>query len=1134
MYFFATIRFLLLGLSVSLLFQARGQSSVLQSGNWYEVAVRERGVYKITYDQFKNMGFDTRVDPRKIKIFGNVGGMLPQANDISRPIDLTQNAIYVFGEHDGSFDKGDYILFFAEGPDRVQYDVQREIFAYEKNLYDDKNFYFITVGDDNGNRITVNPSLIGNFPIVQQYDDYVYHEIDEYNVLKSGREWFGERFDINAQHTFSLDISGVIENSPIKVVSDVMGQSYGTSSVNLFWNNTLIVNQAIPPIPNTQYGIKGVHKRDTVSFNANTVAAVATASQEIKYQFSRAASGSSAAYLDFFLLNVRRSLVLSEHQTLFRSRESLSQSISTYRISGVSNECLIWNITLAENPQQQDYTLQGDVAQFSSTSDQLQEYIIFDDEVPSPELVGKIQNQNLRGSPATNLIIITHPDFLTEAQRLAMHRQQHNMWTTTVVTPDQIFLEFSSGRQDVTAIRDFVKHLYDKNSDALKSILLMGKGSYDYKDRIERNTNFVPTYESRNSLAPLATYSSDDYFAFLENDEGNWGEFPTQNHTLDVGVGRLPVKTLAEAKSVVDKIIYYDTHKNGYGRWRKDIAFVGDDGNNADNFTSSHQSQANAMAESIELSYPEFDTKKIFLGKYVKTVKPNGETIPEAGQDVVNRFDRGSLIINFTGHGNEKQWTDEKIFSDLEIDALENKHYPFLVTATCEFGRQDDPMVVSSAELSVLHQNGGAIGLVTTARPVNAGTNFVLNQEFYSALFQKQGSRYGTLGEVFRNTKNNSMSGVANRNFSLLADPSMTLAMPSESIAVTSMTTATGSDTLKALSTVTLKGEIQNESGMLIDDFNGILEFTLFDKEVEFVTIGKNNPAFQYNEWYNALYRGKASVTNGAFEFQFVVTKNVVYEIGQGKLSLYAFDPNSLRDASGASLSFKIGGTEADIAEDNTSPTVELFMGDTTFVSGGLVNTDAMLIVNLEDDSGINISGYGIGNGLVAYLDGEQAYILNDYYEAYMDDFTKGSVHFPIKGLSPGRHSITVKVWDTHNNPGQATIEFVVTDGENLVIETLGNFPNPFETETSIFFTHNRSGDDLQAQLVIYSASGMQLKTYEFDIPASSYRVDLGQINDLYDFGKKLPGGLYLAHLAVRSLTNGSKNERVTKLIVVN
>jgi hypothetical protein len=1128
---------LLIALSLVIIPQAYGQStlSVLRSGKWFKVAVSERGVYKITHDQFRQMGFDSQTDPRKIKLFGNVGGMLPQAISLSRPIDLHENAIYVSGESDGSFDKEDFILFFAEGSDRVQFDPIRGIFSYENNLYSEKNFYFLTVGEEDGIRINVRPTLPGSYPIVQQYDDYVYHELDQHNILASGREWFGERFDLNVQQTFNVEIDGILENSTIKMVSDVMGQSYGTSSFSLYWNNTLIGDQPLPPVPNTQYGTKGVHKRDTIALNSTLVGAGTTAAQAIKYQFSKAASGASNAYLDFFLLNVKRVLKLSGHQTAFRSLQSLEQPVTSYKIAAAPDNALIWNITKPYEPQLQEYTRQDNDVLFSSESDQLHEYIVFDNQIPSPELIGEIANQNVRALNTPQLLIITHQDFISEAERLAAHREQHNALNTEVVTPDQIYNEFSSGRQDVTSIRDFIRVLDAENPEVLKAVLFMGKGSYDYKDRIQNNTNFVPTYESRNSLSPLATYSSDDFFAFLEPGEGNWGESPVQNHTLDIGVGRLPVKTLEEAKNVVDKIIYYDTNKKAFGRWRKDIAFVGDDGNNSDNFTSSHQSQANSMAESIESGYPQFDTKKIFLGKYEKTVRPNGETIPEANKDILKRFDQGSLIINFTGHGNETQWTDEKIFSDSEIEVLENKLYPFLVTATCEFGRQDDPTVVSSAELSVLHKKGGAIGLVTTARPVNAGTNFVLNQEFYTALFQKESSRYGTVGEVFRNTKNNSMSGVSNRNFSLLADPSMTLALPSSSISVTEIKTITGSDTLKALSTVHLRGEIQDESGVLIEGFNGTLEFTLFDKEVDFVTIGKNNPSFKYDEWYNALYRGKASVVNGQFDFEFVLTKNIAYQVGTGKLSLYASDPEHKNDASGASSAFKIGGTEPNVSSDVTAPAISIFMGDTTFVSGGIVNTNSTLIVNLSDASGINISGYGIGNALVAYLDdGDEPFILNDYYEAYMDDFTKGTVIFPMRGLSPGRHSLTVKAWDTHNNPGQATIEFIVTDGENIVIETLGNFPNPFQSETSIFFTHNRSGDDLHAMLTVYSANGTQLKTYEFEIPASSYRVDLGEINDLYDFGKKLPAGLYLARLAVRSLTNGSKNERVTKLIVVN
>jgi len=1131
-----TIRLLLAGFLAIHISVCGAQSSVLQSGTWYKLGVEKHGVYKITYDQFKKMGFDPAAsNPRKIKIYGNEGGMLPQPNSTIRPKDLVENAIFVSGEADGSFDKDDFILFFAQGPDRVQYDVPRKVFAYESNLYDKKNFYFITLSSDDGKRIVTAENIPGNFPLVQQFDDYVYHEADEYNELKSGREWFGERYDLVTEYAYRFDVSGVVDNSTVTLVSDVMAQSFNGSSFQLSFNNTPIGEQVVPLISNTQYSVKGRHKRDTIEVDANAVAAPGKSTQEIRYQYIKASSGRSVGFLDFLLVNFTRTLALYGDQTIFRSVVSLGQATSQYRVNDAAENCFIWDVTNPSEASQQTYTLQAGVASFSTSSEVLREFIIFNAKTPSPELIGKVTNQNLHGLAAANLIIVAHPQFRAEAQRLAEHRQAHNNWTTVVVTPEEIFNEFSSGRQDVTAIRDFVKFMYDKNPTTLKSLLIIGKGSYDYKDRMPNNTDFVPTYESRNSLAPLETYSSDDYFAFLEEDEGNWGESPVQNHTLDIGVGRLPVKTAGEAQQVVDKIIAYDTNKKNYGRWRKDIVFVADDGSTSDGFSSTHQLQANTMAEAMESINPEFDTKKIFLGTYTKTVKPNGEVIPEANKAITGWFDRGSLVINYTGHGSEKLLADEKVFTEVDIEELENKLYPFLVTATCEFGRQDDPSIISSAELSVIHPNGGAIGLVTTARPVNSPTNFLLNQEFYAALFQKESNRYINLGEVFKRTKNNSISGVANRNFSLLADPSMTLALPSNTIAVTELKTANGSDTLKALSTVIVKGEIQDETSARIDTFSGTLEATLFDKEVESVTIGKNDPPYKFKEWTNALYRGKASVIDGVFEFQFIVPKNLAYEVGKGKLSLYASDTEQQRDASGATSEFTVGGSEKDPAVDNTSPTVKLFMGDTTFINGGVTSPNTTLIAKLEDASGINISNYGIGNTLIAVLDNEdEVYVLSDYFESETDDFTKGWVYFPLANLNPGKHSITVKAWDTYNNPAQATIDFLVTDGQVLVIESLGNTPNPFQNETNLFFTHNRSGDDLQAQLHIYSATGQEMKTYDFDIPASPYHVDLLEINGLNDFGKKLPGGVYLARLAVRSLTNGSKSERVTKLIVVN
>ena len=1115
-----------------------GQSSVLRTGSWYKVAVANQGVYKITYDQLKKMGFDAgSIDPRKIRLYGQRGGMLPQPNATTRPYDLIEHAIFVAGEADGAFNSGDYILFYAQGPDRVAFDVTRSIFAYEANLYSEQNFYFITVGDAEGKRIATQTSVSGDFPVVDKYNDFVYHEVDSYNELHSGREWFGEQFDLTSENTFDLTIPGIAENTDIRLVSDVMGQSFSSSSFKVYFNNTQIVEQVVPIIFNTQYGVKGAHKRDTVTFSSSTVSAPAASKQQIKYQFLKASSGASKGFLDFFLVSFQRKLALYGDQTIFRSAVSLAQVTSRYTVASATDKCMIWDVSDAYTPAQQQYTLQGEIASFSTATNSLREFVIFNDAVPSPELIGKVDNQDLHGMPTPQVLIITHPDFQDAALRLAQHRSSHSNVTVSVVPVDNVFNEFSSGRQDITALRDLIKHLYDKSSGTLQNVLLFGRGSYDYKDRVADNTNFVPTYESRNSLSPLETYSSDDYLGFMGLDEGYWNETSgaTQSHTLDIGIGLLPVKDLTEANHVVDKIIYYDTHKSTYGTWRKKIVFVADDGNNADGFTSDHQSQANSLAETLEADKPRFDTRKIFLGTYTKTVAPNGETIPEANKAIIEDFDRGSLIINYTGHGSEQVWADERVLTDKDIDALDNKLYPFLVTATCEFGRHDDPSDISSAELTVLREQAGSIGLVTTARPVNSTTNFALNRAFYNAVFTPDGAAYPSLGKAYLQTKNNSISGVANRNFSLLADPSQTLAIPTSTVVITAMQTASGSDTLKALSSVHVEGHLENASGTIASDFNGTLEATLFDKQAEFVTVGKNNPAFTFKQWYNALFRGKASVRNGAFQFDFVVPKNISYETGPGKMSLYASMPSEGKDASGAYADFRIGGSETNAPTDNTPPTLQLYMGDTTFVNGGLVTPNTTLLARVEDASGVNISNYGIGNTMVAVLDNdEQVFVLNEYYSANTDDYTKGWINFPVKGLAPGRHRITVKVWDTYNNPAQAVIDFIVTDGEQLVIESFGNYPNPCAGETTFFFTHNRSGDDLETHLEIYRTTGEIVQQYDIPVVTSPYLVNLLEINDLTNNGKKLQPGLYLARLIVRSLTNGSKNEQVAKLIVVN
>jgi hypothetical protein len=1097
------------------------QSSVLSEGIWVKIPVSKTGVYKITQAQLRSAGIDVdKLDPRTIKLYTNPGGMLPQSNAAARPIDLIESAIIVQGESDGVFNNNDQILFYAQGADSYTYKLNKQVFYYEHNLYADKNYAFVTFGGALGKRIQVaeNPEATTD---VNVYQDVIHHELTRTNILQSGREWFGERFEHNAEQTISLNIEGIVAGSSLKLVSDVVAYSLAGSSFNVKVNDQEIATQFIDAVPNTEYGIKARHKRDTFLLNANTVGVTDRATQRITYRFARNGSAIAYGHLDFLNLHITRKLAIYNNQVSFRSIQSLNQPTSRFILEKANSNTQVWNVTDPAAIKQQVVQNNGSTVSFTANTTSLLEFFAFNQPLNAETLI-RIQNQDLRGTTALHLLIVTDDQLKSEADRLATHRSAHSGIVVKVATVNQIFNEFSGGRPDVSAIRDYAKLLRDKYPQTFKSLLIFGKGTYDYKNIFPNNTNRVFAYTSRNSLSPLETYSSDDFYGLLDNNEGEWRECFSCNETLDIAVGRLPIKETAQAKIIVDKIINYETKPDLQGSWQNRIAFVADDGD-----FNVHQAQADLLAAQVEDIHTSiFNAEKTYIDNYHQISRPVGQISPDAMVAIENAFDKGALIINYTGHGNEYQWAQEKVFDTLMIRDLRNEQLPFLVTATCEFGRHDEVNIRSAAEIILLREKHGVIGLVTTARPVNSSTNFDLNKAFYEALLQRENGAFRTLGEIFKDTKNNSTSGVANRNFSLLGDPSMHLAFPQAAIKIESITTDQDVSTLQALSRVTIRGYVEGSANQADENFNGIMEASVYDKPASLRTLGDENPPFNYKQWSSLLFRGQATVEAGTFEFSFIVPKNIAYAVGNGRISLFAKD--GIRTAAGIS-NLQVGGSAAISVSDKIVPQLKAFMNDTTFVNGGVVSTDSRLVVRINDASGITIANYGIGNDLVAVLDDEEIYELGEYYLSDVDDFTKGTVVFPLRDLKPGKHRIKVMAWDTHNNPGEATVDFVVSDGNVMVIEEFGNYPNPFSNESTLFFTHNTAGEDVSAQIVIYSPQGDQIFSETIVNENSAFRVDLTTLkrNDL-------KAGVYIARLFLRSETSGRKASAQAKLIILN
>ena len=1133
-------------------------SSVLSTGNWYKIGVTSSGIHRLDKAVLQALGINTQqLNPRTLQLFGNGGGMLPQANSAPRPDDLIENAIWVAGEADGRFDDNDYALFYAQGPHTWQYTGGTPGFLHQHNIYSDTAYYFIRVGIEEGARIKSRGQANGASQTITSYNERLYHERDLRNMVYSGREWYGEDFStFNTSREIGFPVSDIVPGSAIRLYAFLMANSAAESSFTLRLNNQLLGTQTISGRGTFAYHPEGVNSVNTYTLNQQSVGQPAELKAALN--FSTGSNSTALGYLNYLELHYERQLKLYGDQTNFRSIASLAAPVSTFRIAGTPSTAQVWDVTDPLRPLVQQ-TVAGTDISFSAPTEALREFVVFRNSVGiKPVPFGKVANQNLHShnlDGRLDLVILTHPNFLNDANRLAAHRQQHSNLNTTVVTTTQVYNEFSSGAQDVTAIRDYMRMLYNRTSksgDDVLYLLLFGDASYDYKNRLPGNTNYVPVYQSRQSLHPISSYSSEDYYGFLDDNEGEWGESISGDHLLDIGIGRLPAKTPMEAATVVDKIMAYDSPSH-FGKWRSQVTFVADDGDN-----NEHQQDAEFLADYLERNHPNYNPNKVYLDLFRQEAVANGQRSPETAAALDKAVEQGSLIVNYTGHGNEISLAWEQILTIPQINNWRNKNrLTFLLTATCEFGRYDNPIRSSGAELSLLSPQGGAVGLLTTTRPVFSSDNRVLNRNFFREAFVRKNGRMPRFGDLVQRTKNNSLTdnisssrGVYNRNFTLLADPSQQLAYPRLQTRITHINgNESVKDTLGALGKVSLKGIITSHEGIPESNFNGNLNITVYEKPAIRKTLGDNTPekagssgnipgggntSVPVSLRENIVYDGQATVKAGQFELTFVVPKDIDYRYGAGKISLYA--SNNTQDAIGADTAIVIGGTAPGIPTDNTPPTIKLFMDSESFVFGGSTSQHPMLLAKLFDENGVNTAGIGAGHEIIAVLDEgtEKSIVLNDYYTSDRDSYQAGSIRYPFKDLVEGPHSLKLKAWDTHNNSAEEYLEFIVSNNEKLALSHILNYPNPFSSNTTFHFDHNRVGENLDIQIQIFTVSGKLVKTLQTTSYASQPHVADLSWNGRDEFNDTLARGVYVYRIIVRSQYDGASTAKIEKLVLLN
>lgn len=1134
-------------------------ASVLATGNWYKIGLSKTGVYKLDRAFLQNMGIDvTNLNPKNIRIYGNGGSMLPYKNNKFRYDDLEENAIEVVGENDNTFDNTDYVLFYAKGFEnwRHQSSAPGLHFDYSTNYDSDSAYYFINVDLGLGKRINTVPAStnLSHNKSTSSFDYYNFHETNTTNFLKSGRDFVGEYFDINGTYSFNFQDGNFVIGDSVKVFTSLVARANNILvEFNVNSNGFSKSEQILGP--NLNYSLADYGSPGSIYLKY-----LNTTSSNINVSINKTSGAGTVGWLDKVIVNARRNLVFNTTQFNFRDeRVAAPGNICEYNlITNNSNGTLrVWNVSDYILPFSQSFVSNASNLTFKTPNDSLLEFVIFNENTCyTPKYMGKVANQNLHAITKADYIIVCPPAFTSLAQRLANLHQANEQMSYAVVTTDQVYNEFGSGRRSAIAIRDFARMVYTRSlndPDKLKYLLLMGDGSYYVKEWYKNgNTSVIPTYQTKNFLSITLSTVSDDFYGMLDATEG-----PDENDDnismglMDIGVGRLPAKTFDEANGMVNKIeTYYkknttlnpnslDKNDQPQGEWRQTLTFLADDEDN-----SEHMRQANDFAGLIEQNHPQYNIEKIFLDSYQQISTPGGQRYPDAYNDMQNSIQKGTLLFNYTGHGGEVGLTAERLIDIPTINSWKNRDkLPLFVTGTCEFSRYDDPDRTSAGELCVLNPNGGAVSMITTVRIAFSTVNAAFNQKLLENMFAKnQDGSFPTIGDVVRKTKAYTGSNPLNMNFHLLGDPALTLAYPRQSTRTTfvnNKNVSIASDTISGLEKVTVKAFVSDTLGNKLGNFNGVVYITVFDKPQKVVCLLNDQSSivgggpFNFFQQRSVLFKGKSSVKNGDFEFSFIVPKDVNTAYGIGKISYYAYNLNE--DAGGYSNKIIVGGFDNNAIPDNVGPSLKLYMNDKNFVNGGTTDENPNMIADLFDESGFNVSGNGIGHEMTAVLDENTSkpVVLNDYYEAGLDNYRTGTIRYPFKNLKPGNHTLTLKVWDIQNNSANATTDFVVAESAEMALNHVLNYPNPFANRTKFFFEHNQSGASLNVNIQIYTVSGKLAKTISQTVKAETFRPDGIEWDGKDDYGDKLAKGVYIYKLQISDEKN-KKAEKIEKLVILN
>ncbi len=1097
-------------------------NSIFRDGRWLKIGIRESGVYKLTYNQLKSQGFS---DLSNIGIFGNGEGVLPLENSAYEDKDPSQVSVYCHFGGDGEFNEGDYILFYGASSNQWKYHPDKDFFFYEMHPYSEKNYYYIT------NSATIAKEIkMLDIPEesatrkVESFLDYKHYEKNQFNLVQSGREWYGERFGVQNSYDFDFQFPDRLENKPVSIATRMVSRSSQNSSFDVSVNE----EELTEIFPGTvSFNYTGQYARASELLGKKVVNGDKI-NIRIKY---KPLNSKSLGWLDYITVNAVRELRMQGNQMHFRYKGDSPYEVVEFVISNAEQNLTIWDVTDPVHVKKiRGVEIKDGKATFKTYADTTyREFIVFsDEEFLNPETEGQVANQNLHGIGALDMLIVTKENFISQAGELADLHESHDGLKTKVVTDKEIFNEFSSGCPDPAAVRNFVRFIYENSnsSDSLKYLLLFGDGAYDNRE-CHNNGNLL-TYQSEESLHYSNSFVSDDFFGMLDETDNIEARF---SGLVDIGIGRLPVNTVEEAQNAVNKIQKYIDHKPEEA-WMNKLVFVADDEDNND-----HVEDAELLSSFVSENFGQFDIDKIYMDAFDQQTSATGSSYPAVNEKINEKVNNGVLLVNYSGHGGERYLAHERILTKEDIASWKNdEKMPVFMTATCEFTRFDHPSYTSAGEEIFLKETGGAIALFSTTRLVYANQNYALNRAFYDFVFKNPvGNKSYRLGDIVRLTKNNAGNDDNKRNFSLFGDPALKLPVGNFGVQTDSIVKngQTSTDTIKALDKVTVYGHIILPGGTPETDFNGTLFMRVKDKKKVFYTKANDGGStFAYQLRNSSLFAGQASVEDGRFQVEFIVPKNAEPTYGKGKILYWAQDGEAI--AQGSYEQLLVGGVSNIELNDWQGPDIQLYMNDRNFRDGVITNENPLLLADLEDESGVNIAGDGISHDIIATIDGksDEKIVLNEYYQAKENTYKEGSVKYQLNNLESGKHTLKLEAWDIANNYSSASIEFTVKESSEFKLSKLYNYPNPFSENTSFYFEHNRPGEMMHITMEIFDLSGYLLNKAEKKLQPSGFRTGPVSFEGINNLGNKYGAGVYIYRMSIR-MNDGEKAQKSQKMIIV-